>query len=1654
MAIKQIQFMVKGMQKDLSVSKFNSEFAYEMMNIRLSAREDNTLLSATNAKGTLLMSLVNSTGTPVTLTGNYLGHCVLNEYLTIFTTDNAGNDKIYLLIASTTLASTMVVTTLFSGNLGFNTSYPIQTTGIYENENIQKVYWVDGLHQTRFINIAATNSVISSWTSNSFDFVQRLSFNELITVTKNTSGAGLFLPGAIQYAFSYYTKYGQETNIFYISPLQYTSYSDRGGIAGTTINNSFNISVLHPDTSFEYLRIYSILRTSLDATPSVNIVTDIKIASETTSTPVTQTVSNPNTATLTAYNKNTGKWDSITIPTITHTGTYTNTLSSSTYSILNVDNNYQVEIANGETLTLTYNVSYLTPNSVHAFVVTSLIISTSNSTLHVVTDFLNYTDNGTYESTIDASTLQYIGGEDIVFQAMTNKDNTLFLGNANIARHTVDTSVINHLNGGAINFDNKIINDCIQGNTGYYPYMNSLQFGESIKSLKYGEYYRFGIQFQHYTGKWSEAIFINDAQVTVSPYTDIDGLHLVEANYNLTDTNGDITDLVAAGYVKARPVIVFPTIADRNIIAQGICCPTVFNVGDRCNNSPFAQASWFLRPSLAHDIWFDQSNLNATDTTGTSAGQIVINATKYLGAINSAPNVDKTDMGVYAEFRHHHPIPNNYDINAEIQCIADRPNCPYVSYTNSDLKLYISNHHEYYFVDQSIVDFYSPEIEFDNSVQNLDMTDIKFRIVGYADFTSNISDKSIEVSSVGNDPSKTGFYKETIGVQNESVQAARSRLTNGSWVDNPYKDSNTDERTYFSVYPWHRNGSLNNEGNITGRTAMLSYNKTSNLKFALNTHYLSSVWNSYIASDNEKTGITNPVIFNSDEMTLVKIPEPKYSGLGNLNYYGNIDKALFSSRYTNGNTTNEGNYTVSAATLSGLFDTAPTSVSVSLKKSMGYPICSSGFGTTSGKWYGAAPIPIRAYSTIPEANAYGTDAVSIKYKTVPHAVFSFNYTMDGIERTLPLVRKTGANPLNPSFFFDATNSVYPLWNQSYVAKNSSIIIVDSCFASSTFPSAQTDYNNNIHYLIAYNAQTPCYMKGTLYTVNVSGSTYTWVQVTDLTTVLDKYTRFTNSFSSVLWGIESIDYTNAIIEIFQYWDDNYTSWTPGALARVMDYQDNITVDSDYPTMWIGELYRDTVANRFGGQTEEAFINNNWLPAGEPVSIVNSSGTALSSINVYYDKGDTFFQRYDCLKTYPYTTTDQNQLTDIASFMCETHVNLDGRYDRNRGLNSNLAVTPTNFNLMNSVYNQTNDFFTYHDIDHEKMDINLFPNSITWSDEKILGSTIDAWTNITYASSLDLDGDKGQITSLEKFNNEIYCFQEKGLSNILFNARVQIPTSDNVPIQITNGEKVSGKVYISNTIGCNNKWSIQITPSGIYFIDNITNSLYLYNGQIISLSDKLGFRQWISSQQTMDSWNPLTIANFRTFYDKNTNSIYFTNENYCLGYSELLQQFVSFFSYNGTPAMFNIDSNFYSIRNNQLWMNDSGDFNYFYGTYQPYYITYIVNPYENTDKIFNNIDFRADSWDGDTLQSTCPFDTIQAWNEYQSGATSLATIFGKPSTLQKKFRVWRANIPRNGDTVAGTKGLQRMRNTWEYIKLSNNTPNKLRSEIHDSVVSFTI
>lgn len=1464
--LKQEQHIIKGMTRDLTVSKFNPEFAYECKNIRITARDNSTLLTVTNERGNSELSILTSNGNPLQVLGTLIGYNVLNNYVTLFTTGD--KDRIYRLENKQTYFEGKL---LYEGNLNFNVNNPIENISVYENDNIQKVYWIDGLNQSRVINIVADSTVSGSWNDSSFDFVQDLELKETITVVRNDLASGSFSSGVIQYAFTYYNKYGQESNIFYTSPIQYISFASRGASPEEKVSNSFTITIANPDTRFDYIRVYSIHRASIDATPNVLNVVDLPI----------------NAANVRA----------------------------------------------GKTLT--------------------------------------YTDNGTIGTSVDPTELLYVGGEEVVFGTMTQKDNTLFLGNADIKRKLVEPDIINSIRGGNISFNQRYVGNYVR-TAGYYPYKNSLYLGSKIKSFKYLEWYRFGVQFQYKNGKWSEPIWINDAyngpdsegmRYGISPSYN-GALTTVQASYSL---NSDIINkVVAQGFIRARGVVVYPTLIDREVVAQGILCPTVYNIGDRFGNSPFAQSSWFARPNLAFDIERNKSNWNGIGTLfgdyDKSKAAVISNKNVNL-TIDPGTSSAKTiligivNKGAWAEFRHNKPVPNNWERNAEIQCIANTPADPYTASKGSELNSYTASHAEYFFVDQNILTLHSPDIEFDERVQNLDSSGLKLRIVGVVPITASASEIDIQTSTPANDTSKMGFYKETIGSENNSYHGLKNLISGAFWFDKMTNMKNVDDdhgyTESFFVYAWHRNGSLNNQGPVTegSRTAMLDKKKISNLKFSSFSKYFNEPWLAYKANDATHTGITGVSIFNSNEQSLVRIPAPANSNLGDLNYYGNVDKVIAATRVDD------------AYSLTFNFSDGPKTEEFNRKN--GYPIVVTGVNTAESfahQLFTGGTFPIQFVkrsdgATLTEV-PNGTDAVRMKYKSTPHAVFALNYATDGRQIVMPTNR-------------------------------------------------ETDY-------IDY------------------------------------------------WNVNDANVTKGGVNHF-FWNptaksisESETQINDGVFQDVIsEYTSNLT-DNNYSYLYLAELYNDNITNRFGGQTEEAFENNIWLPGGEPINLLNADGTPVSYASLTYTEGDTFLERYDCLKTYSYTLEDQNSVTEIVSFMCETRVNIEGRYDRNRGQLNNLTMTPENFNKVNKVYSQKNNFFNYRGINHSKFNLNYFPNTVTWTKEKQLGSIIDTWTNITMASTLDLDGDKGEVISLNTYNNEIFCFQRKGFSNILFNSRVQIPASDGMPIEITNGMKVSGKRYVSNTIGCSNKWSIVESPSGLYFIDNETNSMYLFNGEVKSISDSLGMRQWVNENNTHINWNPVTYGNFRGFYDKNNNDVYFVNNNWCLCYSELIGQFTSFMSYERVPAMFNVGSEFYAFNNNKLWQQFNGDYNMFFGQYKPYSITVVANADEPADKIFNTVEFRADAYDGDNLAPTKTYDTLDVYNEYQHGRVTLTDLNGRPSPLKRKFRIWRANIPRANTPINGipANNRDRIRNTWAYVKLSTETPNTYRTVFHDMTIHYFV
>ena len=610
------------------------------------------------------------------------------------------------------------------------------------------------------------------------------------------------------------------------------------------------------------------------------------------------------------------------------------------------------------------------------------------------------------------------------------------------------------------------------------------------------------------------------------------------------------------------------------------------------------------------------------------------------------------------------------------------------------------------------------------------------------------------------------------------------------------------------------------------------------------------------------------------------------------------------------------------------------------------------------------------------------------------------------------------------------------------------------------------FNNTTPVLLYYQGKGKVYLNGKLEDVDIQyGAVYGEVRISDRDNIIIEGN--VDIADVINYGIRFSDpEVEAGQTVVYIWPDGTEHSTPYTEPRKY-------IQKNLPSMWnetspylfLGELVKTDFDynNWYGGNTDYALQQINWN--------VCSHITPIRS-KITNTWGDTYYQRWDCLKTYPFSEQEVNSNVEVLSFMVESHINLDGRSDINRGTHNLLNLRPSNTNLFNPVYNQQDNFFSYKVLD-EKFDKNIFENQVVWSLSKTNLDNIDKWTDIHALNTLQLDGKLGSINKIINMNDVLLAFQDTGISTIDYNLKSALTTYEGVPLQMGNTGKVTGYTKITSDVGCHNKWAMCLTEAGLFFIDSYKKALYAIasNASPADISSTKYFSVWFKENINNDVWNPNTnIQAFRLNYDSNTKDLYISNDSTCLLYNTKLQVFTSFMDYINTPLILNSKGKsiaFYqskdlaNINNITLWSLFEGKYNSIYGESKPYSIEYRLNPSPYTDNMFTNYQYVADWTDGTTTSYESHqfntdrfdhFDIVEAWNEYQYGILSADTNIGVSPT-KTKFRIWRGDIPRNDDQIEQRvlKG-DRMRNPWIHLKFTKNKNKNTKMTFHNLNVIY--
>lgn len=287
-----------GMDRDSSPNNYPNDKYYDLRNFRLITDDAEGLSNdaLTNSKGNSLLF-------KVPLSGKIIGSTILRDALILFVKDSS-NSKIYRIDKDKlpSLGGAFLNTEyyhknpttnnlIYQGNLGFDENYPIHAIGNYENEYVQKIYWVDELHALRHLNIiydVDTND-LESLDESLLNIVPENLYGTIDTDIRN--GGNLYA-GRIQYAYQLYTVNGSET---YFSPtsslINLSSYTTseivKRNAAGSNeeemVNKAVNVTITL-DTSivnnFNRIRLVSLYYKSYEQIPIVNIIAESKLESE------------------------------------------------------------------------------------------------------------------------------------------------------------------------------------------------------------------------------------------------------------------------------------------------------------------------------------------------------------------------------------------------------------------------------------------------------------------------------------------------------------------------------------------------------------------------------------------------------------------------------------------------------------------------------------------------------------------------------------------------------------------------------------------------------------------------------------------------------------------------------------------------------------------------------------------------------------------------------------------------------------------------------------------------------------------------------------------------------------------------------------------------------------------------------------------------------------------------------------------------------------------------------------------------------------------------------------------------------------------------------------------------------------------------------
>tara|TARA_R110000822_G_scaffold73853_18_gene177659 strand:- start:6568 stop:10608 length:4041 start_codon:yes stop_codon:yes gene_type:complete len=477
----------------------------------------------------------------------------------------------------------------------------------------------------------------------------------------------------------------------------------------------------------------------------------------------------------------------------------------------------------------------------------------------------------------------------------------------------------------------------------------------------------------------------------------------------------------------------------------------------------------------------------------------------------------------------------------------------------------------------------------------------------------------------------------------------------------------------------------------------------------------------------------------------------------------------------------------------------------------------------------------------------------------------------------------------------------------------------------------------------------------------------------------------------------------------------------------------------------------VGNIYGGNSYEDKKRTTYLEIGSYNDI------AVTSVQID-SPGDTFVQQFNFLRMgktdteiYQYNI---NQISEIVSVNLETTVDLKNRNDiSTASWDSRFQPQYEQFHVYNTVYSQEPTLVQNKDVDFNFRRIENFDTRIQSTKLKSPNETIDSWTDILANETMDLNGKFGPINNIIEYKDNIYAFQDEAIAAISINPRVQVQGDDGIGIELGTGGILYDFTYVTTKSGSINKWGMVSTKKGIYYYDALNKGVGRFPDAVTPLlTDIKGLHAFFNKNYNYTSLaldNPVLQSGAVLGYDNYNNDVFVTlhqgGQSFTWCFNEMQDEFVDRKLYLPTKYIYKGDKLISLDATSKLgYEHYAGLYNNYHGVYAPSTITLQVNPQSDLDTVFNNIFFNSELYLNDIDQPDKTLTHITAYSEYQTTGR-IPLVLGRSTNLRRKFREWKANIPR--------VGRNRVRNPWIFLKLELDNTSNYKLILHDITVSYT-